>query len=193
MIPTYQIDVNMLDSLTGLNAISLVKSPAVEKNFLCFNDQPKVLKFDESKHIISGVFILADTPIYRYNEEMGEYYVNFSKEVIEKLVEKYFKEGLTNSVNLNHNDNDFVDGVIMIESYLKDSERGIAPEEFKDVPDGSWLGSFKVENDELWDEIIKGDKYLGFSVQGLFDLIQTNMSKETKIETIDDLINKIIN
>ena len=44
------------------------------------------MKFDNSKHIITGVVCLADTPIYRYNERMGEYYVVFTKETIEKMV-----------------------------------------------------------------------------------------------------------
>ena len=48
------------------------------------NATPK-MKFDNSKHIITGVVCLADTPIYRYNERMGEYYVVFTKETIEKV------------------------------------------------------------------------------------------------------------
>ena len=76
------------EDITGIDAISLVDMPAVEKNFLCFSEekQPVKMKFDNSKHIITGVVCLADTPIYRYNERMGEYYVVFTKETIEKIV-----------------------------------------------------------------------------------------------------------
>ena len=54
---------------TGIDAISLVDVPAVQRNFLCFSEdqKPVELKFDNSKHIITGVVCLADTPTYRYN------------------------------------------------------------------------------------------------------------------------------
>jgi hypothetical protein len=184
---------------TGLNAISLVTYPAVEHNFLCFNKETRAdLKFDNDKHIISGVFILADTPIYRYNESIGDYYVVFKREVIEKLVEKYSKMGLQNSVNLQHDDNQFINSAVQLESYIKDSKRGIVPVEFADIPDGSWCGSFKIEDDELWNKIKTTNEFNGFSVQGLFELkettqIEDNMSKVDKPvdELIDDIIKNI--
>ena len=55
----------------GLLAISLVDFPAVEKNFLKFCEEPKRqqvrLKADDEQHVITGVALLADTPIYRRN------------------------------------------------------------------------------------------------------------------------------
>lgn len=196
MNKVFYIDINMLDE-TGLNAISLVTYPAVEHNFLCFNKEEKVkFNFDNDKHIISGVFILADTPIYRYNDKIGDYYVVFKREVIEKLVEKYSKMGLQNSVNLQHNDNEFITSAIQLESYIKDSKRGIVPVEFQDIPDGSWCGSFKIEDDELWEKIKTTNEFNGFSVQGLFELKEDiketeQMNKEDK--TIDELIDELIN
>ena len=153
------------EDITGIDAISLVDMPAVEKNFLCFSEekQPVKMKFDNSKHIITGVVCLADTPIYRYNERMGEYYVVFTKETIEKMVEKFAKMDLFKSVNLQHDDEQFVDGIYMIESYLTNKERGINPIEFAEIPDGSWVCSYKVENEALWGEIINGNKLNGFS------------------------------
>ena len=144
----------------GLLAISLVDFPAVEKNFLKFCEEPKVhrqriaFKADEEQRIITGVALLADTPIYRYNEDMGEYYIVFEKDTIRQLVEKYSKDGLLNVIDLQH-DRDTVstDQCVMVESYFIDKERGIAPEEFADVPDGSWIVSFKVQDAELWRQI----------------------------------------
>lgn len=159
------------DMITGIDAISLVDVPAVEKNFLCFSEEkPIKLKFDNSKHIITGVVCLADTPIYRYSEKYGEYYVVFTKETILKMVEKFAKMDLFKSVNLQHDDNRFVDGIYMIESYITNKERGITPVEFADIPDGSWVCSYKVDNEELWNEIVNGNKLNGFSLQGMFDL-----------------------
>lgn len=164
----FYIDIDLDDEITGLTAISLVDKPAVEKDFLKFSSE-KLKFFDEDKHIITGVSLLADTPIYRYSSEIGEYYVVFSKEVIKKIVEKYSREGKFNLVNLDHDDSRFVQNSILIESYIVDKERGICPIEFSDVPDGSWITTFKINDEQLWLDI-KSEKYKGFSVQGMFDL-----------------------
>lgn len=192
----YYIRINDED-ITGIDAISLVDMPAVEKNFLCFSEekQPVKMKFDNSKHIITGVVCLADTPIYRYHPQMGEYYVVFTKETIQKMVEKFAKMDLFKSVNLQHDDEKFVDGVYMFESYITDKERGISPIEFSDIPDGSWVASYKVENEALWQEIINGNKLNGFSLQGMFDLTEQAFKSENtdKTETFDEWLQKYLN
>lgn len=182
------------DDITGIDAISLVDIPAVQKNFLCFNgeDKPVTLKFDNSKHVISGVVALADTPIYRYSDRMGEYYVVFSKETIARMVEKFAKMDLFKSVNLQHDDTKFVDGVYMFESYITNKERGINPVEFQDVPDGSWICSFKVDNEALWNEIINGGKLNGFSLQGMFDLEEQFENQTPVEESFDEWLEKYI-
>lgn len=177
MTKVYKINIDLFDDITGLDAISLVESPAVKKDFLVFSEDKKLVFNDEEKRIITGVAILADTPIYRRDNSGNEYYVIFDKETIQKLVEKYSKNNLINSVNIEHNDNDFVDGVTMIESYIVDKSRGICPKEFEDIPDGSWIVSYKVENDEVWNKI-KSEELFGFSVQGIFKLVEEKISSE---------------
>ena len=172
----YDISIDPTDFETGLNAISLVEYPAVEVDFLAFaKEESAVLQFaDEERHIITGIALLADTPIYRIAPDGTEYYVRFTKDCIRQLVEKYFKFGLTNSVNIEHKDNQFVDGVTMLESYIIDKERGICPSEFASAPDGSWVVSYKVSNLDVWNKIKSGE-VKGFSVQGLFRIIETKL------------------
>ena len=172
----YDISIDPTDFETGLNAISLVENPAVEVDFLAFaKDESAVLQFaDEERHIITGIALLADTPIYRIAPDKTEYYVRFTKDCIRELVEKYFKLGLTNSVNIEHKNNQFVDGVTMLESYIIDKERGICPSEFASAPDGSWVVSYKVNNLDVWNKIKSGE-VKGFSVQGLFRIIETKL------------------
>ena len=183
--------INIDDELTGINAISLVESPAVEKDFLCCSKEKKTVKlnFDNAKRVISGVVCLADTPIYRYNEKYGEYYVVFSKETIQKMVEKFAKMDLFKSVNLQHDDTKFVDGIYMFESYIINKERGINPVEFSDIPDGSWIASFKVENEELWNEIKSGNELNGFSLAGLFAFAEPENEEVDELEQyIDEIL-----
>lgn len=155
---------------TGIEAISLVEKPAMERDFLCFKDEPVKLAFNSSEHIITGVICLADTPIYRFSKEIGEYYVVFSKEVIKQMVQKFAKDRLFNNVNLQHDDKRYVDDIYMFESYIVNKERGINPEGFGDLPEGSWVASYKVDNEDLWQEIINGKELNGFSLEGLFNL-----------------------
>ena len=163
-LPIYKIKIDMDDETTGLSAVSLVDYPAVERDFLLFDKQEMLFKADDEKQIISGIALLADTPIYRRNQH-GEFYVVFEKDTIRQLVEKYSKQGLFNSVNLMHQSDAFVDSVYLIESLIIDKQRGICPTEFSDCPDGSWYVSYYVDNKALWDEIKKGEWFNGFSVE----------------------------
>lgn len=186
----YDISIDPTDFETGLNAISLVEYPAVEVDFLAFaKDESAVLQFaDEERHIITGIALLADTPIYRVAPDKTEYYVRFTKDCIRQLVEKYFKFGLTNSVNIEHKDNQFVDGVTMLESYIIDKERGICPNEFASAPDGSWVVSYKVSNLDVWNKIKSGE-VKGFSVQGLFRIIETKLEMNSNKPEEENLEN----
>ena len=184
-IPVYKITIDMEDELNGLTAVSLVDFPAVERNFLLFDEQKMLFSTDDEKQIISGIALLADTPIYRRNER-GEFYVVFEADTIRQLVEKYSKDGMFNSVNLMHKSDTFVNSVYMIESIIIDKERGICPTEFNDVPDGSWYVSYYVEDKQLWNEIKKGDWFRGFSVE-----VTANLEMNDNINKINNEMNKL--
>ena len=164
-LPVYNITIDT-DTDEGLQLVSIVEDPAVVESFLKFSDEPVKLIFasNEEQHIISGISLLADTPIYRCDEFNNGYYVVFTKETIKQLVEKYNKENKTNITSLQHNGQPISD-CIMIESYFIDKQRGICPKEFEHCPDGSWITSYKVTNDELWNEIKTSGQLNGFSVE----------------------------
>jgi len=180
----YKIKIDPTDQVTGMDAISLVEYPAVEVEFLKFSKEQDIkLQFEnEEKRIITGVALLADTPIYRLRPDGEEYYVVFDKNTIEQLITKYAKYMFQNFVNIEHENDHFVDGMYMIESYIKNSERGIVPVEFSEIPDGSWIVSYKVDNMDVWEKIKSGE-VKGFSIQGVFNLIEQEQEK-----SIDDMI-----
>jgi hypothetical protein len=135
---------------------------------------------DEEQRIVSGPLMIADLPIYRRDEE-GEYYVMFTAEQIKKIVQRFFKKGYQAKVNIEHGKP--AEGVYMFESYIIDKERGVNPPKgFEDVADGSWFGSFKVENENLWNQV-KAGTFKGFSVEGLFRYEKAGemMQKEEQI------------
>lgn len=187
-IPIYKIVINEYDE-SGCTAVSLVENPAVELPFLCFDKQEKIeLSINDDKRVISGIAMLADTPIYRYTQQRGEYYIVFTKETIRQMVSKFAKNEQFNIVNLQHDKNTYVDCCHLIESLIIDKERGLCPTEFANVPDGSWYVSYHIEDEALWNEIKNGGHLNGFSIEVLsgLELIENksqnkNMNKFFKL------------
>lgn len=183
-LPIYQLEISDdLNDGAEVDFVALVDKPAIERNFLKFKEAKTNFAIQsEEKHIVSGALMLADTPIYR-NDSNGEYYVTFSKSTIEKIAQKFFKKGYQSNVNLMHDGDKQVEGVTMFESFIVDSERGIqAMKGFEDAPEGSWFGSLKVENQDVWSKIKSGE-FKGFSVEGMFNYKKNNedMSKDEKM------------
>lgn len=181
-IPIYNLEiVSDMDSDVEVDYVALVDRPAIEKNFLAFKDQTEKITFaiqDEDEHIITGALMLADTPIYR-NDHNGEYYVMFSKDTIKQIAQKFFQKGYQSNVNLMHDGGQKLDGLTMYESWITDSKRGVhAMRGFEDVPDGSWFGSFKVENPEVW-QMVKDGLIRGFSVEGLFSYRKSDIQQDS--------------
>ena len=66
----------------------------------------------------------------------------------------------------------------MTMSYVIDKEKGFtAPERFKDANDGSWLVSYKVTDKEVYQSAKEG-VFKGFSIEGIFNLIETGSTME---------------
>lgn len=171
------------DDETRVEKISLVDEPAIQTQWQAFNSHQQFKVTNEEKRVISGALMIAGMPIYRRDGNGAEYYVTFSKDTIRKIVYKFMREGRTSMVNKDHVED--VEGVFMFESYIIDSERGIKPPKgFKQDLEGAWFGSFKVENDELWEKIKEGE-FRGFSVEGIFS---EEIEKEIDENVLDGLV-----
>ena len=168
-LPIFQANVD--EEGTGMFVVSLVEEPAVEVSWQLFDKAKQTFKVENPDlQLITGVVMLADTPIYRYDPTYGEYYIVFSKDTIEKMVQKFFKEGYQENVDNDHNFN-LIDGIELQQAFIKDTEKGISPKGFEDVPDGSLFFTYKVTSDELWEKVRTGS-WTGFSLAGTFDMEQ---------------------
>ncbi len=171
-LPIYRLTINALDTdESEVNYVALVDEPAIEQTWLAFDKAQHLFKeASPERRIITGALMVADMPIYRRDNTRGEYYVVFDKPTIEMIVQKFFRKGYTSNVNLMHDETKQADGVYMFESFIIDKERGIStPKGFETIPDGSWFGSFKVDNITIYDEFIKTGIFKGFSVEGIFN------------------------
>ena len=175
----------------GIIAISLVEYPAVEKNFVCFKANQKPVRYsidNEEERLVTGVVMLADSPIYRRDGDY-EYYITYSKETIKKMAAKMLDEGTFKNNDVQHN-GEFIKGMQLTELYIKDSAKGIVPSFIDDIPDGSLLASFYVYDDALWDEVKNGNYLNGFSLEGLFTVQKMNNNK--KRNTNMNILNKFM-
>ena len=186
MIKTYKAKI--LDDECGIQALSLVEHPAVlskVERFAENDNKPQYFK-DDLKHNITGLIIPADRPIYR-NNGTEEYYIVFEKDTIVDFATKMMKDGTMNFFNWEHSD-DTINGISCIELFIKDSERGISPEGFADVEEGSLFGTFHISDDDVWEKIMDGS--YGISMECIFSRFSEQISPE--ISADDKLEGKVI-
>ena len=173
-LPTYNAEIK--DERDGIIAISFVDEPAVESNFMLFGKQIPLFFANEEKKNILGVIMRADFPIYRRDEDGNEFYVTYSADTIAKMAQKYFVSGAVNTTSINHN-GETLDGVSLVQWYIKDTGKGIVPNGFDDVKDGSLFAEFHIENENLW-TACKDGTFKGFSLEGYFTTEKTNLESD---------------
>lgn len=179
----------------GIDRISLVSAPAVKSDFLKFSKNVKQVMFsaDEEKRIITGVLMRCDFPIYRNDEQLGEYYIKFDANTCRMMAEKLLFDDNQNKVNIEHLPNSDVEGVEMFELFIKDTEKGINPTGFEDITNGSLFATFKVYNEKIW-EAIKAGKFNGFSIEGTFEFedVENDVDEELNevLTMLDELYRK---
>ena len=179
---------------SGIEAISIVESPAIESDFVALNSEEiKLAEISKEKKILMGALLIPNKPIYRKGDD-GEYYIFFSKETIVKASQMYLKNGYQNKTTIEHEKT--LEGLTLVESWIVEDEVQDKSRKYGlNVPVGTWMGAVKVNNDEIWKEYVKTNKVKGFSIEGYFadkmerpkEMVQEDLSKE------DEIINKIKN
>ena len=190
-LPIYKAKVDSDDA--GMFTISLVDYPAVESNFMYFNEDKKPMKFsvqDEEQRIVRGVVMECDKLIYRRDGDY-EYFITFDADTIRTMAQKYLADGFQNNVDTMHN-GELEPGIEMVQWFISDKENGVNPKGFEDIADHSLFAEFKVNNDEVWDKV-KDGTFKGFSLSGIFDTIQVSFNKVNVLDEIEDLLTKIQN
>jgi hypothetical protein len=135
-----------------------------------------------------GAATLADMPIYRNDQQLGEYYVVFDKATIYTIAQKFFEKGFYQNFNLMHDSAQKTSGVFVFQSYIVDSEEGrMPPKGFEDAKDGSWFIGVKVNNPEVWAKVKSGE-IKGFSVEGVFEYKKKGLTAEQIYNQIGKLL-----
>ena len=174
----------------GVDAISIVESPAIESDFVALKNQEiKLAEVDKEKKILMGALLIPNKPIYRNGGE-GEYYIYFSKDTIVKASQMFLQNGKQSNSTLEHNQ--ALNGLTLVESWITESKDQDKSALYGlDVPVGTWMGSVKVNNEDVWNEYVKTNKVKGFSIEGYFADKMEAPKENVEEQLSEELLSKI--
>lgn len=192
------------DDSVGL-AMSVVTKGAVESDFHFFSEQrmEKFVGVEGERRMIYGCALRPDFPIYRNNGE-EEYYLEFSKEAVDKISKNYFKMGFQSNWTEGHKEE--VEGLTITESWLKESmtlDKSIALGLDPELPLGTWFIGCHCENDDIWKSVVEGT-YNGFSIEAVVGLEEfesqinnnenndNSMTNEEMLSKIKEMFNQLM-
>lgn len=165
----------------GIEAISVVENPAIEEDFVALkSEEVKLAEVDSEKRILLGALLVPNKPIYRRSKD-DEWYIYFSKDTVRKASEMYLMRGNQNNATMEHQY--ALNGLTLVESWIvEDQEKDKSALYGMKLPVGTWMGSVKVNNDEVWNDYVKTGRVKGFSIEGYF---ADKMEKEKVEDSLD--------
>jgi hypothetical protein len=184
------IDENDLES--GIEAVSVVESPAIEENFIALKKHELELKeIDKEKRILMGAALVPNKQIYRRNDKNEEYYIYFSEDTVRKASELFLMRSNQNNATYEHEKK--LNGMSVVESWIIEDEKlDKSVKHGFNLPKGTWIISMKVNNDDVWKDV-KDGKVKGFSIEGYFadryEMKQEQIEKQETIELLKELLN----
>lgn len=187
-LPIYEIIVEYDDEETRMTRQSFVRNPAVGIKRFAFGDNAVrnlIFENNKSQQMFMGVSILADTPMYRKDEDGYEYYTIFTKDSIRKINNKLSMDGRGNEVSLYHDDSKIIEGIYLVETFMVEKGRVETP--LFDVPDGSLISCYFVPDLNQYNELLNDENFNGFSIEigaKVRRLFNTHETLSSKIEKI---------
>jgi hypothetical protein len=167
-------------------AISLVESPAIESDFVYFDKEAvQFAKVDTEQRMVLGPILIPDKKILRVDGEGQPYHVFFTKDTVKKLAQNYLMKKYTDKATIEHEKS--VKGVHLVESWVKDGKLDKSNNYGLALPEGSWVGMFKITDDKIWKDYVKDGKVKGFSIEGLFTHSLVHASKIDLEKHVEDL------
>lgn len=154
-----------LDEVEGMNAISFVDNPAIKIDWFAFSEQLQ-FKTDTSKQMVTSPIMLANTLIPRSHPTMGKFSVYYDEDTILQMMIQYMSSDKKDNIDFQHN-GELVPGIKLVESYITGDRN---KSNLFDIPKGSWVGSFYIEDKELYDSLINSKDFNGVSLDGQFGL-----------------------
>lgn len=148
-------------------AISMVDNPAIEAYGNYFHKEEVHFKEMKEEGLFMAPILIPNKKILRVDGAGVPYEVYFSPQTIKRLSQMYLEKKYQDSVTLEHDMK--VDGITLVESWIRES---IDSDKSKlyglNVPVGSWIGTFKIDNEEMKNKFRKGE-VSAVSIEGVFE------------------------
>ena len=175
------------EEFSGIEAISVVESPAIEEDFIALKNEDKIrlAEVSKEKRLLMGAALIPDKPIYRKSGD-HEFYIYFSKDTVAKASQMFLKSGNQGQATMEHATKK-LDGMTVVESWIVESDLYDKSKKYGlDMPIGTWMVSMKVDNDEIWNNYVKKNKIKGFSIEGYFIDRLSNRPKDKRKDTYSE-------
>ena len=165
----------------GIEMIAFTNLPAIKVKGMAFGSEKKLMFADDVKYRITAPAMIP-MDIYRKSDEDGEYYVQFTEEVIEQIHTKFMADLRNRDIfNLEHDTEKKVPAYIL-ETWVVDNPKldkafstfGI------EVPKGTLMVTAQVTDPEYYSELIANDQ-VGFSIEGFLGL---KLKEQIKLNTM---------
>lgn len=155
--------------------VSLVKDPAIEETLLKFSkeEEGKLHFFNDEKRIIYSVAMIPNKLIFRKDIKGEPAQVFYDEKAIEDFQQAYFRKSDL-STNINHSEFN-TQGVFPFENWIVGDDNK-AELLGLNAPKGSLVMGFKIDNDEVWNEIKNGNLD-GLSIEGLTKIEEITNTK----------------
>jgi hypothetical protein len=173
------------DPMHGIEAVSVVESPAIEENFIALAKHEVQLKeIDQEKRILMGAALVPNKKIYRKNEKTKrEWEIYFSEDTVRKASHLFQMKSNQNNATLEHATD--LDDMSVVETWIIDDPKMDKANLYGfDLPKGTWMILMKVNNDDVWKKV-KAGEVKGFSIEGYFaDKYEMSIQNKEKEELI---------
>ena len=180
------------DDTDEVFAISLVESPAIQSDFVYFDKEAiHFAKVDTEQKMLLGPILIPEKRILRVDGEGNPYHVFFTKDTVKKLAQNYLMKKYTDKATIEHDKS--VKGVNLVESWVKDGKLDKSNNYGLNLPEGTWVGMFKITDDKIWNDYVKTGKVQGFSIEGLFTHALVTASKIDLEKDIEQLSENEVN
>jgi hypothetical protein len=157
-------------------AISMVDNPAIEAFGNYFHKEEIQFAEVEEEGLFMAPILIPNKKILRVDGSGVPYEVYFSPQTIKRLSQMYLEKKYQDQVTLEHDMK--VKGITLVESWIKESvEKDKSKIYGLNVPAGSWIGTFKIDNPEMKEKFRNGE-VRAVSIEGIFEHMEKTPSEQ---------------
>jgi hypothetical protein len=165
----------------GIEMIAFTNLPAVKVKGVSFGSDKRLMFADDVKYRITAPAMIP-MDIYRRDSEDGEYYVQFTLEVIEQIHTKFMADLRNRDIfNIEHDTEKKVPAYILETWIVDNPTKDKAYSTFGiEVPKGTLMVTAQVTDADYFAELVANDQ-VGFSIEGFLGLKLSEQIKLNKM------------